>query len=33
MDKIPEIYRIGDCASPRDVLQAIREGFDVGRKI
>lgn len=31
--KVKELYRIGDAASPRDLLQAIREGFDVGREI
>ena len=31
--KVSEVYRIGDAASPRDILQAVREGFDVGRKI
>ena len=32
-EKVPEIYRVGDAASPRDILQAVREGFDVGREI
>jgi len=31
--KVKELYRIGDAASPRDMLQAVREGFDVGREI
>ncbi|UCD85267.1 MAG: FAD-dependent oxidoreductase [Deltaproteobacteria bacterium] len=31
--KVNELYRIGDCASPRDMLQAIREGFEVGSNI
>jgi len=31
--KVKELYVIGDCLSPRDTLQAIREGFDCGRNI
>jgi len=26
-DKVPELYAIGDCAGPRKLLNAIREGF------
>jgi len=28
---VKELHVIGDCLSPRDALQAIREGFDCGR--
>ncbi|MBI2832437.1 MAG: FAD-dependent oxidoreductase [Chloroflexi bacterium] len=28
---VPEIYRIGDCAEPRDAMDAIREGAEIGR--
>lgn len=31
--KVKELHVIGDCLSPRDTLQAIREGFDCGRVI
>ncbi|MFZ5652055.1 MAG: FAD-dependent oxidoreductase [Bacillota bacterium] len=31
--KVPELYVIGDAAGPRKVTEAIREGFEVGRKI
>lgn len=31
--KVPEVFRIGDCVKPQGILEAIREGFDVGRKI
>lgn len=30
---VKQIYVIGDCLSPRDTLQAIRDGFDCGRTI
>ncbi|MFC1905814.1 FAD-dependent oxidoreductase, partial [Chloroflexota bacterium] len=31
--KIAEVYTIGDCASPRKIMEAVEEGFDVGRRI
>jgi len=31
--KVNELHRIGDCASPRDMLQAIREGYEIGSEI
>ena len=30
---VPEVYAIGDCVSPRDAMEAIREGALIGRKI
>jgi NADPH-dependent 2,4-dienoyl-CoA reductase/sulfur reductase-like enzyme len=30
---IPETYLIGDCASPRSIVEAVREGYDVGSHI
>ncbi len=30
---VPEVYSIGDCVEPRDALDAIREGAELGRKI
>ncbi len=30
---MPEVYTIGDCVEPRDVLAAIHEGSALGRKI
>jgi len=30
-DKVPELYRIGDCLAPRRVDAAIREGHRIGR--
>jgi 2-enoate reductase len=32
-DKIPEVFVIGDCAEPRNVLHAIWEGFRTARLI
>lgn len=32
-DKVPEIYRIGDCLAPRRVEHAIYDGFRIGRSI
>ncbi len=32
-DKVPEIYAIGDCVEPRNVMNAIREGFRLARLI
>ena len=31
--KVNELRRIGDAASPRDMLQAIREGYDAGNDV
>ena len=31
--KVPELYRIGDCVSPRKVDMAIWEGHKIGREI
>jgi hypothetical protein len=31
--KVPELYRIGDCVSPRKVDMAIWEGLKIGREI
>jgi 2,4-dienoyl-CoA reductase-like NADH-dependent reductase (Old Yellow Enzyme family)/thioredoxin reductase len=31
--KIPEIYSIGDCVEPRDIFEAIADGYHVGRRI
>jgi len=28
-----EVYIIGDCAEPRDAMEAIRDGAEIGRKI
>ena len=30
---VPEMYAIGDCVEPRDALDAISEGAEIGRKI
>jgi len=30
---VKELYQIGDCVEPRDVMFAIREGFEVGKLI
>lgn len=32
-DKVPELYRIGDCAKPRNIADAVREGAYVARQI
>ena len=32
-DKVPEIYRIGDCLAPRRIENAIMDGFKLGRSI
>lgn len=32
-DKIANIYVIGDCANPREAMEAIAEGSRVGREI
>jgi 2,4-dienoyl-CoA reductase-like NADH-dependent reductase (Old Yellow Enzyme family)/thioredoxin reductase len=31
--KVPEVYSVGDCVSPRKMIDAIHEGFEVGSKI
>lgn len=31
--KISEIYSIGDCVEPRDIFEAIADGYRVGRRI
>jgi 2,4-dienoyl-CoA reductase-like NADH-dependent reductase (Old Yellow Enzyme family)/thioredoxin reductase len=31
--KVPELYQIGDCLEPRSLLEAIDEGFNVGRNL
>jgi hypothetical protein len=30
---VPELYAIGDCVEPRNSMDAIHEGFKVGREI
>jgi NADH dehydrogenase FAD-containing subunit len=30
---VPEVYSIGDCATPRMIKEAIEEGFHTGREI
>lgn len=32
-DKVPKVYRIGDCLAPRRVEHAIFDGFKVGRSL
>jgi 2,4-dienoyl-CoA reductase-like NADH-dependent reductase (Old Yellow Enzyme family)/thioredoxin reductase len=32
-DLVPEVYSIGDCVAPRDVMYAIREADELARKI
>ncbi len=29
----PDVYTIGDCVKPREVLDAVYEGFEVGRTV
>jgi 2-enoate reductase len=29
----PDVYTIGDCVEPREVLDAVYEGFEVGRTV
>jgi 2,4-dienoyl-CoA reductase (NADPH2) len=31
--QVPELYRIGDCVSPRRYINAIEEGFNIGMQI
>jgi 2,4-dienoyl-CoA reductase (NADPH2) len=33
MGKVPELYQIGDCVTPRNIAEAIREGFITGEMI
>lgn len=33
MDLVGEIYLIGDCCKPRDALNAVRDGAEIGRKV
>jgi pyruvate/2-oxoglutarate dehydrogenase complex dihydrolipoamide dehydrogenase (E3) component len=30
---VPEIYSVGDCVEPRNLMEAITEGFNTGRTI
>lgn len=29
-DRVPELYRVGDCAEPRDIMEATTEGLNCG---
>jgi pyruvate/2-oxoglutarate dehydrogenase complex dihydrolipoamide dehydrogenase (E3) component len=29
----PEVYAIGDCANPRDIHWAVREGYEMGIRV
>ena len=31
--KVPEVYQVGDCLKPRSLLEAIAEGFNIGRTL
>ena len=31
--KVPEMYAIGDCLSPRKMIEAIHEGYETALKI
>jgi 2,4-dienoyl-CoA reductase (NADPH2) len=31
--KVPEVYPIGDCVDPQTVLEAVRDGFRIGRDL
>ncbi len=33
MGKVPELYQIGDCVTPRNIAEAIREGYVTGTMI
>lgn len=33
LDRVPEIYRVGDCLAPRGIGAAVREGYLVGNSI
>ena len=30
---VPELYCIGDCVEPRNALEAINDGAEIGRRI
>lgn len=32
-DRLPEVYRIGDCVQPRYIMDAVTEAYDVARSI
>lgn len=32
-DAVPELYTVGDCVEPRDIMEAINEAAEVARKI
>jgi len=32
-EKVPEVYRIGDCLEPRSLMEALAEGFHSGRNL
>jgi len=31
--RVPEIYCVGDCVEPRNIMEATTEGFNIGRTI
>jgi thioredoxin reductase len=31
--KVAEIYMVGDCAEPGAIVDAVRDGYDVGRRV
>jgi hypothetical protein len=31
--QIPEMYCVGDCVEPRNIMEATTEGFSIGRTI
>lgn len=31
--KVPELYAVGDCVTPRMMIEAIHEAFDVASRI
>jgi len=33
LSSIPKVMKVGDCAKPRTILDAVHEGFDAGRSI
>jgi len=33
VDKVPEVYRIGDCVSPRKAIDATHEAAELALKI
>ena len=32
-DKVDEVYKAGDCVEPRQIGEAVREGFDIGMNL